>query len=307
MMLPAHLDYRGRQVLLKYHKFNSGRSERPPNSLSALDELLGAELAVIEFDVGLLAGGAFALLHDARLERETTGVGPLRAITASQLKALALRGSSEPPSTLAEVAARLRSYPRPLKVQVDLKEVLPLELTEARGLLQALEPLRENASLRVVVGCLADWNLRLLRRLDPHLLVGLDPAFYLHAPTPTLQLPLPTRLNAYGYVDDHPLGYRRALPVARYLEDRLDSLLYQLPGAVEVYLHKGFVAQALEDGFNPIDHLHRQAGSFVDVWTINGDDPGAAQDLRMALEAGADQITTDTAAALPEILDGDGR
>jgi glycerophosphoryl diester phosphodiesterase len=286
---------------MKYHKFNTGLEAHPANSLSALEAVLAGDVAAIEFDVGLMGDGGFALLHDAGLERETNGAGRLRDIDSAQLKALRLRGSGEAPATLGEVAEKLRGHAKPLKVQVDLKEEMPLTQQEARRFLEALTPLRENARLRVVVGCLADWNLRALKRLDDTLLVGFDPAFYLHAPGPEPLSPLPTRVNAYGYVDDHPLGYRRVMPVAFYLEDRLESLAHQVPQAVEFYLHKGFVTQALADGFNPIDYLHRQTDGLVDVWTLNSRDGGIEQDLRAALEAGADQITTDTTVQLAEI------
>lgn len=304
MMLPTHLDYQGRRVLLKYHKCNTGWHGYPPNSLSALEAVLAGGVAVIEFDLGLLGDGTFALLHDERLERETTGVGRLRDIELTRFKALRLRDSDEAPATLREVVEKLRSYSQPLKVQVDLKVVLPLENSAALGLLKALEPLREQGHLRIVVGCLADWNLRALQRLDHTLLVGFDPALYLHAPGPEPLTPLPTRLNAYGYLDDHPLGYRWIMPVSTYLEDRLDSLAYQLPGAVEFYLHKGFVAQALEDDFNPIDYLHQQTGALVDVWTFNSSDEGLARELKLSLAAGADQITTGTAIQLAEFWEG---
>jgi len=243
-------------------------------------------------------------MHDERLERETSGVGRLRDLEPARLKALRLRDSDEAPATLGEVVEALHDYAKPLKVQVDLKVVFPLERAAALGFLKLLEPLRERSELRVVVGCLADWNLRLLKRLDDTLLVGFDPAFYLHAPGPEPLTPLPTRVNAYGYVDDHPLGYRRVMPTATYLEDRLDSLVYQLPGAVEFYLHKGFVAQALEDGFNPIDYLQRQTTALVDVWTLNSSDDGAVRELGLALSAGADQLTTDTAIQLTELWEG---
>jgi len=304
MTLPAHLNHQGRRVLLKYHKFNTGLGAHPPNSLSALEAVLAGGVAVIEFDVGLMYGGGFALMHDERLERETSGVGRLRDLEPARLKALRLRDSDEAPATLGEVVEALHDYAKPLKVQVDLKVVFPLERAAALGFLKLLEPLRERSELRVVVGCLADWNLRLLKRLDDTLLVGFDPAFYLHAPGPEPLTPLPTRVNAYGYVDDHPLGYRRVMPTATYLEDRLDSLVYQLPGAVEFYLHKGFVAQALEDGFNPIDYLQRQTTALVDVWTLNSSDDGAVRELGLALSAGADQLTTDTAIQLTELWEG---
>jgi len=304
--VPGHLSYGGRRVLLKYHRLQSGTHDLPPNSLSALRRALSDGADVIEFDVGLTRDGTFVILHDATLERETTGQGPLRQISEEQFRALRLRGSDERPATLAEVVAIVREVRRPLKVQVDLKEQEPIGRDVGLRLLEAIAPLRAQAHLRVVVGCLGDWNLRALRRLDPSLQVGLDFALYLDAAVDAL-VRLPLRVGAYGYLDDHPLGYRRLLPTAAYLVDRLEVLLELVPGAAEFYLRKEFVLQALADGLNPVQFIHeRKPGALVDVWTMHADEPDTARTLRTVLEAGADQITSPDAALLPGLLERAG-
>ncbi len=297
MRLPATLTWRGRQVLLKYHKLLSGTGRHPPNSLPALREVLDGGAEVIEFDIQPLADGEYALLHDDRLESETTGWGPVGAARSAELKALRLRGTDEPPATLSEVAAVLAGVRRPVKVQVDCKHWRPWSEEQARHLLAALDPLRRTPALRVVVGCLGDWNLRLLRRLDPTLAVGLD--FLLYLDSPLDEGRLPTRVNAYGYLDDHPLGYRRLLPVRAYLADRVDSLCRVVDGAEEIYLRKEFLLQALSDGFNPVPFVRERLGRpvVVDAWTLNAG-PGSPQELQAILQAGVDQITTDTAVQL---------
>ncbi|MDQ7820229.1 MAG: glycerophosphodiester phosphodiesterase family protein [Armatimonadota bacterium] len=298
MTLPGGLFWRGRRVLLKYHKLLSGTGRHPPNSLSALREVLDGGAEVIEFDIQPLADGDYAVLHDERLESETTGWGPVRACARADLKTLRLRGSDEPPATLSDVVEVLAAVRRPVKVQVDCKEWRPWSEERARHLLGALEPLRRVPALRVVVGCLGDWNLRLLHRLDPTVAVGLDWMFYLDGPADE-HARLPTRVNAYGYLDDHPLGFRRILPPAAYLADRVDSLCRLVEGAQEVYLRKEFLLQALADGFNPVPFLRQRLGRpvVVDVWTLN-EGPDSQNDLRAVLEAGVDQVTTDTAVQL---------
>jgi len=304
--LPARLEHQGRTALLKYHKFNSGSGPHPANSLPALEHVLAGEVAVIECDVGSLADGTLVLLHDDVLERETTGVGRVADLDLASFRNLRLRGSDVPPATLAEVVARLRDHRLPLKVQIDVKAALPLDEEEAACLLRELEPLRGQPGLRLVFGCLADWNLRTLRRLDPAVLLGFDPAFHLHAPGPGPEplMELPTRVNAYGYVDDHPLGFRRVMPVAAYLRARFEELIQHVPGAVEYYLPRGFVTRALADGFDPIDFVHRETGALVDVWTLNRADDGIERELPALLQAGADQITTDTSVQLEAMLRG---
>ncbi len=302
MNLPKSIRYRGREVLLKYHKLNDGRGVHPPNSLPALEEVLAAGVAVIEFDVSETADGEFALLHDTTLERETTGLGLLSGLKSTDLANLQLRNSTVPPATLRQVVTRLARHDKPLKIQVDLKKSEPLTRESAARLLEMLAPLRDNDSLRVVVGCLGDWNLRMLRRIDRDLLVGFDPAYYLHASVHGGFQSLPTRVNAYGYADDHPLGYRRTLPVATYLEDRLDVLISQVAGAVEFYLHKEFISRAIGDGVNPVSYLQQQTGAQVDAWTINAWDEDAGIALQTVLDAGVDQITTDTAIQVTEAI-----
>jgi glycerophosphoryl diester phosphodiesterase len=304
--LPAHLQYGGRGVLLKYHMFNSGLGEHPPNGLAALDQVLAGSVAVIECDIASLGDGTLVLMHDDTLERETTGVGRVADLGLRAFKALRLRGSEEPPATLAEVVDRLRSHAAPLKLQIDVKAALPLTEAEAAHLLQALEPLREQRHLRLVFGCLGDWNLRLLRRLDPEIELGFDPAFHLHAPGPRPEpfMALPVRVNAYGYVDDHPLGFRRVMPVADYLRARLEELVQHVPGAAEYYLHRGFVQQAAADGFDAIGFVQRETRALVDVWTLNRWDEGIETELPSLLAAGADQITTDSAVQLAAMVRG---
>jgi len=301
--LPGAISFDGRRVLLKYHQILSGTGAHPPNSLSALREVLAGGAEVIEFDVHAIADGHYLLLHDDTLDRETTGTGKVARCTAESVHALRLRGSDEAPALLADIVPVLTAHRRPLKVQVDLKDAFPLSAEEAGGFLRAIAPLSTNTHLSVVVGCMGDWNLRALRRLSPALPVGLDILLYLDAPVPEFPR-LPLRVNVYGYLDDHPLGYARTLPVAEYLMDRLESLSTLVPGAREVYLRAEFVLKAIADGVNPIDVVRRQLGAsiLVDAWTLNADHPRAAEMLQSLLRAGVDQITTDSAQQLAILL-----
>jgi glycerophosphoryl diester phosphodiesterase len=299
----GHLVYKGRNILLKYHRLLSGVHPHPPNSLAALRRVLADGAEVIEFDVGLTRDQKFVLLHDSSLERETNGRGPLRQVTEAQFKGLMLRDSQESTVTLAEVAEVLREVRHRVKVQVDLKELEPLSDGAADALRKATAAMRENPRMSVVVGCMGDWNLRMLRRLDPELAVGLDFAYYLDAPVDAL-MRWPSRINAYGYLDDHPLGYRRLLSPKAYLEDRMDVLLNLVDGATEFYIRKEFLLQALADGVNPVQFIHeRKPGALVDVWTFYAHEPDLQQILLAALDADADQISSPACALLAEVLE----
>ncbi|HEY6103491.1 MAG TPA: glycerophosphodiester phosphodiesterase family protein [bacterium] len=303
--LPAGLDHDGRSVSLKYHRLLSGLRAHPPNSLRGLHEIIAGGAQVIEFDVRALSGGDYVLLHDAHLDRESTGMGAAAGHTAATVKTLCHRGTDVPLTLLSEVTDVLHRYTGPpVKVQVDVKDTDPFSPADAERLLRAIAPLRDNARLRVVVGTLGDWNLRLFRRIDPTLQVGLDFFIYLDAPVIDELPRLPSRANVFGYLDDHPLGWVHSpWNVQTYLIDRITTLCGLVPGAVEVYLRKEFVARAVRHGVNPVEIVRRACGDVgVDVWTINADQPDAAALLAVALTAGATQITTDTAAQLPALV-----
>jgi glycerophosphoryl diester phosphodiesterase len=307
MHLPSSVTYKGRPILFKYHRLLSGRGRHPPNSISALQELIAEGAEAIEFDIHALNGGDYLFVHDEMLDRETTGSGPVATCTARDAKTLRLRGSDESPALLSEALVLLRDVTRAMKVQVDLKDKYPMGDERARHLLRALEPMRANPKLRVVIGCLADWNLRTLRRLDSTLLIGLDFALYLDAPVDEFPR-LPTREDVYGYLDDHPLGFRRGMPVRDYLDDRVTTLCGLVRNPAEVYLRKEFIQQAMTDGCNPVQIVRRELGDIVvDGWTLNAGDRDVDAQLMAMLEAGVDQITTDTAVQLASMISSHAR
>ncbi|MEM6430658.1 MAG: glycerophosphodiester phosphodiesterase family protein, partial [Deinococcota bacterium] len=254
--LPKHINYNGKSVLLKYHMMLTGSGKHPANSLAALQEVIAGEVAVIEFDVNYLADNEFGFIHDGTLQRETTGLGLVRKLDATAFKALTYKHSSEPLCTLKDATTLLKNINFPVKLQVDFKEKTPIDDAQATVFLKAIEPLRENGNITIVVGCLADWNLRTLRRLDAELNIGVDFAFHLDVPTADELLRLPTRVGAYGYLDDHMLAARKLQSTESYLRDRTEVLLNLVPNAYEFYLHKDFVAQAIQDGFNPVEFTH---------------------------------------------------
>ncbi len=266
----GHLVYKGRTVLLKYHRLLDGTHRHPPNSLSALRRVLADRADAIEFDVRLTRDDVCVLVHDPTLERETTGSGPVRQMTSGVFAALHLRNTDEPPATLAAVVDVLREHRHPVKVQVDLVEEAPLSGELAKALVDQLATLRANPHVRVVVGCEAAEKLLALRRLDPSLRVGLDVEAPVEAPADEVSRRL-------GLVED----------------------------VSEYYMPKAFVVEALTRGFNPIGFVHEhKPGALVDVWTLYADEPDIARTLATVLEAGADQITTPTANQLREILGG---
>ncbi len=82
----------------------------PENSLLAFRNAMALGADFIEFDVHLSKDGEVVVIHDATLDRTTTGSGPVKDRTVAEIKALRLKDRSgavtgETVPTLDEVAA----------------------------------------------------------------------------------------------------------------------------------------------------------------------------------------------------------
>src|SRR5438445_7403033 len=93
------------------------------------------------------------------------------------------------------------------------------------------------------------------------------------------------------------------MPARGALEERIASLCHLLRCAVEVYLHVELLLRAIADGINPVELVRRELGGVpVDTWTLNAGAAGTAGMLQAVLDAGVDQITTDTAVQLATLI-----
>jgi glycerophosphoryl diester phosphodiesterase len=94
-------------------------ADRPENTVSAFELAIAQGADVLECDVRATSDGALLLLHDATLDRTTSGAGALREMTAVTARALdACDGERIP--RLGEVLELARGR---VRVNVDLKEV----------------------------------------------------------------------------------------------------------------------------------------------------------------------------------------
>ena len=82
-----------------YHDRAKGR---PENSAAAVRAALDAGYG-IEIDLQLTRDGQAVVFHDERVERLTTGTGLVRDQTLAQMQALAVRDSSDPVPTFAQL------------------------------------------------------------------------------------------------------------------------------------------------------------------------------------------------------------
>ena len=277
----------------------------PPNSLEAIQACLRAGAAWIEVDINALARDDYLLVHESRLEEETSSSGPVAACSPEQARRLSIRqaGKLTPYRVplLSQVVACLHDQPGNTRLQLDFKNTRPFASPEPlERLARLVEPLGE----RVLISSGADWQLRLLRKLAPDLALGFDIQAYLrwlpeesrHEEEP------PQRLGAYGYFDDHILARERSWSLPAYLSDRCESLANLVPGVRVLYLNYPLISQSLQDGFNWAESLH-QRGILLDAWTMDVTQPAALQAAPALRAAGVDLFTSNTPLALAALLD----
>lgn len=83
----------GRRPLLAAHR-GAPAADEAENCLATFERALARGATFIEVDVRKTRDGALVLLHDATLDRTTTGAGPLAERSLAELKRLTLRGLS---------------------------------------------------------------------------------------------------------------------------------------------------------------------------------------------------------------------
>lgn len=91
----------------------------PENTLPAFGRAIELGADVIEADVRLTKDGEAMILHDATVDRTTSGSGPLGELTTAQARALDAGAGAQIP-LLAEVLEIARGH---VRVNLDIKEV----------------------------------------------------------------------------------------------------------------------------------------------------------------------------------------
>ncbi len=260
------IDAGGHRVRLKWH-----RLQRRPDDLAFTPQRLREGLglgASMEVDLRRHADHGFVCLHDETLDRETTGSGPTAYTSAEALRRLKLRHQdgtqSEEGLILLEDLAEIARIDgdRDALLQFDLKE-------DDTGLDEGLVE-----GFRRTVACIAercivsghDWQaVSRLAEAVPGLRRGFDPC-----------------------ADDTLGGLRDDQDCRRFIAEGLAAA----PEAETIYLEYGIVLRALELGVDLVAPCHT-AGKTVDAWTLNPDDPRAAESLWHLIALKVDQITTD--------------
>lgn len=123
-----------------------GAREVAENSRAAFRHAVALGVEQVEFDVHATAEGELVVIHDATLERTTTGRGPVAGCTLSELRRWRLRDAPEETiPTLAEVLDLLAPTPIGLRLEIkpgrDLARYVGIEAATVaalreRGLLE---------------------------------------------------------------------------------------------------------------------------------------------------------------------------
>ena len=275
-----YLEHNGRRTRLKWHQLRR-RLADPVFSPAVMAQ--GFETgASMEIDLRVRADFGFAVIHDATLERETSGHGPVFAHERADLAALRYRDSGEALTLSEDLGRMLRSAHPDTVLQFDMKSGLS-EIGEA-GLSHLADIIGVNGK-NVIVSAKDLQLMTAMRDRLPGVARGIDPSDEIEE----------------AWQDGGLSAAREAL--WRALRAPTD--------AGTIYLHYPLILRADDQGFDMIAACH-EAGLLVDAWTFNPADPDAgltAQEratIRRLVACGADQITTDEALLIAASFQAEG-
>lgn len=210
------------------HDRAAGRIE---NSLSAIGAAIAAGYG-IEIDLQLSADGVPMVFHDDDLDRLTDASGPVRAKTAAELGAIALKGSTDPIPTFAQGLALVAGR---APLLVELKDQ-SLTMTATDACLEAATA----AALHGYQGPVA------LMSFNPHTIA--------HLARLAPDRPRGLTTSAYDPADWHPL------PVTRCAE------LREIPDYARTL--SSFISHEAADLARPRVTALKAQGAKILCWTI---------------------------------------
>lgn len=263
-----------RVIRLKWHMLRR-RPDDPGHQRANLRTGL-ARGATLEVDLQLTADGDGVCVHDETLDAETTGRGPVRALSTRAVRALRQRDDrgvplGESPLFLGELTEAVRSVsPGRGSVQLDLKA--PPEDFDTRALDRLAAEVRDVTAAFTLSG--EDWPLvRRAGRRVPGARLGFEPL---------------------------PLFRTRPPRSAAEVRDLVARILAAAPEAEIVYLHAGLALRALALGEDPVARLV-DAGRAVDCWTVDPHRTAVARSLARLIASGCAQVTTNGPEALERL------
>lgn len=263
--------HNGHRTRLKWHRLRLSL-DAPLFSAATMAEGFRAG-ASMELDLRVRGDGGFVVLHDADLDGETTGHGPVRLASAETLRPLTMKSGGTPPILSEDLAGLMQTAHPEALLQFDMKD--DLATIGEKGLEHLAHIFSGFGRFMIVSGADLDLIAAIKTKL-PDAQRGIDPTNKL------LSL----------------LREEGAKAVERELH--ADCL-----GATEpqmIYLSWPLILAAHEAGLDLVGLCH-QLGKTVDAWTFNladrktgfSDDEWQRFSTLMSLKP--DQITTDEAPA----------
>ena len=256
---------------LKWHRLRTKLADPEFGSVVVAEGFrIGASM---ELDLRVRRDGGFVVVHDATLERETTGHGPVSEKSAADLTGVIYQQSQSPLILSENLASMMHSAHPDALLQFDMKD--DLRTIGEKGLDHLVQVFGQTKAPIIFSGGCADLIQALATRL-PHLPRGIDPSDRLFA-----------LAGQEGFA---------ACEAALIAELRSGIR----PDTCYLYWELVLAAKAIGPDLVAICHAE---GVKVDIWTYTLTNPAAGfSDLEWAqfsalMALHPDQITTDEAIA----------
>ena len=272
----------GRLIRLKWHQLRR-TSDDPLFTIANL--VLGLRQgASVEIDVEILRDGRLVVLHGPTLEKETTGTGRIDTVNPDTVLSARMvnahgQAMDTGPILLSDLLDAVRNIAPELPppgletgplLQLDIK-ARPELISEnvSRAFARQIEPISDY----ICLGAIDYLQVQHLGRHCPQVLRGFDPE----------EIMLESRWSRDFDID--------------WVVETICSIA---PDARIAYLSLELVVPGICVGKNLIAAI-RERGYFVDCWRLEADDPDASDMLKVIVDAGADQITTNNSLAIERL------
>ena len=273
---PISVTRNGHCTFLKWHRARRRASDPVFTGKRIVEGMrLGAS---VEVDLVVTADKGLAVLHDATLDRETTGLGPVAATSDAAIRQLNLRDNDGQPIAdkvmlLDDLCAILASgtiHPEAL-LQLDYKEdETVLDSRSVANFARATAPVAKS----MIVSSGSAKAVKMLTDAVPGMRSGFDPS------------------------DES--RFTSALASGE-LQRFVDDAVAAAPDADLIYLYWEIVTLAADAGFDIIAAFHK-GSKRIDAWTIRSVDEASLAVVERLLSLKVDQITTDDPEGLAAAL-----
>jgi glycerophosphoryl diester phosphodiesterase len=152
-------------------------AEEAENTVEAFERAVDAGADAVEFDVRLTADGVPVVLHDADVGRTTDGTGPVRDLSAADVRALRIATRDGGTTGVPTLDEALRSLSGRVSVDIEIKNVPgdpDFEHGRERAVEATLGCLQDVAFVgAVIVSSFNPFSIAAVKRLAPEIETGL--------------------------------------------------------------------------------------------------------------------------------------